>query len=37
MEEKKDRIGMLDLLLRPGFCVKENQIVSLNRAAESLC
>ena len=25
MEEKKDTLGMLDLVIRPGFCVKENQ------------
>ena len=23
MEEKKDTLGMLDLVIRPGFCVKE--------------
>lgn len=27
MEEKKDTLGMLDLVIRPGFCVKENQII----------
>ena len=36
MEEKKDTLGMLDLVIRPGFCVKENQIIKVNQAAESL-
>lgn len=36
MEEKKDMIGMLDLLIRPGFCVKENKIAAVNQAAEGL-
>ena len=36
MEEKKDTLGMLDLMIRPGFCVKENHIVKVNRAAEGL-
>lgn len=31
-----DENGMLDLLLRPGFFVKENEIVKANSAAESL-
>ena len=29
MEEKKDTLGMLDLVIRPGFCVKENQIIKV--------
>lgn len=36
MEEKKDIIGMLDLLIRPGFCVKEKKIAAVNQAAQSL-
>ena len=36
MEEKKDTLGMLDLMIRPGFCVKENRIIKVNQAAESL-
>ena len=24
MELQKDNLGMLDLMIRPGFCVKEN-------------
>ena len=36
MEEKKDTLGMLDLVIRPGFCVKENRIIKVNQAAESL-
>lgn len=36
MEAKKDRFGMLDLMIRPGFCVKENNIVQVNSAAEAL-
>ena len=36
MEEKKDTLGMLDLVIRPGFCVKENQIIKVNQAAGSL-
>lgn len=34
MEVEKDTLGMLDLLVRPGFCVKENKIVKVNQAAE---
>lgn len=36
MEANKEFYGMLDLLIRPGFCVKENQIVYANPAAKSL-
>lgn len=36
MEEQKEIYGMLDLMIRPGFCVKENKIVKLNQAAEGL-
>lgn len=34
MEDLKDTFGLLDLMIRPGFCVKENQIVKVNQAAE---
>lgn len=36
MEEKKEDYGMLDLLLRPAFFVKDHFIESVNRAAEAL-
>jgi len=36
MEYKKDPFGMLDLMIRPGFCVKENRIVHVNAAAKAL-
>lgn len=36
MEANKEFYGMLDLLLRPGFCVKDHQIVYANPAARSL-
>lgn len=36
MEDKKDTLELLDLMIRPGFCVKENKIVKVNRAAEGL-
>lgn len=36
MEEQKEIYGMLDLMIQPGFCVKENKIVKLNQAAEGL-
>lgn len=36
MEKQKEIYRMLDLVIRPGFCVKENQIVKLNQAAEGL-
>ena len=36
MEEKKDSFGMLDLMIRPGFCVKENIIIKVNQAAQGL-
>lgn len=35
MEEQRDLLGMLDLMIRPGFCVKESKIVKVNQAAES--
>ncbi|MBQ2927113.1 MAG: HAMP domain-containing histidine kinase [Oscillospiraceae bacterium] len=36
MEVKKDVFGMLDLMVRPVFCVKENKIVYGNSAAQAL-
>ncbi len=36
MENRLDAMGMLDLMVRPGFCVKDNQIVKCNQAAEAL-
>ncbi len=36
MEEQKEIYDMLELMIRPGFCVKENKLVKLNRAAEGL-
>ena len=36
MEEKKDTLGMLDLVIRPGFCVRNNQSVKVNQPAESV-
>lgn len=34
MEENNDALGMLDLLVRPGFCVKNNIIIKVNQPAE---
>jgi len=36
MEEKTDILGLLNLMTRPGFCVKENTIIKVNPAARSL-
>lgn len=36
MDRNKDVLGMLDLMIRPGFCVKENKIVKVNQGAQSL-
>lgn len=35
MAQSSDTLGMLDLMIRPGFCVKDNLIVKVNPAAES--
>lgn len=35
MEEHKDLLNMLDLMVRPGFCVKDGHIIKVNQAAES--
>lgn len=34
MDERNDMLGMLDLMLRPGFCVKDNRIIRVNQAAK---
>ena len=36
MEERNDVLGMLDMMIRPGFCVKEEKIVRVNQAAAGL-
>lgn len=36
MGQKNDALGMLDLMVRPGFCVKDNKIIRVNQPAESL-
>ena len=36
MEEKKETVGMLDLMIRPVFCVKDQKIFKVNAAAHSL-
>lgn len=36
MEERKDMLGMLDMMIRPGFCVKEKKIIRVNQAASGL-
>ena len=36
MEEKKEIPELLELVLRPGFCVKENKITAANQAARGL-
>ncbi len=36
METNKDYFGMLDLISRPAFCVKENHILHANQAAQGL-
>ena len=36
MEENKETIGMLDLMIRPVFCVKDQKIVKANSAAQAL-
>ena len=34
MVEEKDNLNMLDLMLRPGFCVRDGKIIKVNQAAE---
>lgn len=36
MEANYEKNGILDLLIRPGFCVKENKIIQANAAAQGL-
>ena len=36
MEERLDALGMLDLMVAPGFCVKDNLIIKANQAAVSM-
>ena len=36
MEENKETMGMLDLMIRPVFCVKNQTIVKINPAAKGL-
>ena len=36
MEEKKETMGMLDLMIRPVFCVENNRITKVNPAAKAL-
>lgn len=36
MVEQKEIFRMLDLMVQPGFCVKENKIAKVNKAAEGL-
>lgn len=36
MEEHSDRIALVELMLRPAFCVKNYTMIHVNRAAESL-
>lgn len=35
MEEKKDRLGILDYMIQPGFLVQENVITAVNEAARA--
>lgn len=35
MEQMNDTMGMLDLMIRPGFCVKDNSIIKVNHAAQA--
>lgn len=36
MEEQKDMFGLLDMMVQPVFCVKENTIIRSNAAAQQL-
>jgi signal transduction histidine kinase len=36
MEQFKDDAGMLDLIIRPAFCVKDGVIIRINQAAQCL-
>ncbi len=34
MEQETNAMGMLDLMVRPGFCVKDNTVIQVNQAAQ---
>lgn len=34
MDQSNDTLGLLDLMVRPGFCVKNNRIIKINQAAQ---
>ena len=36
MEEQKDMFALLDMVVQPVFCVKENRIIHVNAAARKL-
>ena len=36
MDQTVEKMGMLDLMVRPGFCVRDNRIVKANHLAQSL-
>lgn len=36
MEDQKDMFGLLDMMIQPVFCVKENHIIRSNAAAQQL-
>ncbi len=36
MEEQKELFEMLDLMIRPGFCVRDQKIVKINQAARGM-
>ena len=36
MEENKETLGMLDLMIRPVFCVKDQTIIKVNPAAKAM-
>ena len=36
MDRELDAMGMLDLMVSPGFCVKDQKIIRCNAAAQSL-
>lgn len=36
MEQKVDALGMLDLMVHPGFCVQDHKIIRVNPPAEAL-
>ena len=37
MDTQTNRIGMLDMIPNPGFCVKNQQIIQVNQAAQAMC